>query len=166
MGGLNCTEFEHIFDTWYEPIRNFLYYKAGDIKAAEDLTQDVFLKIWEKRSEIRLETIRPFLYKLANNMFLNRQDHLKVELKFVVDFQSGVNNESPEFQLELNEFDTRLQKAINGLDEKKRTVFLMNRIEKLTYAEIAESIGITVKAVEKRMEKALAYMKNQIEVNI
>jgi RNA polymerase sigma-70 factor (family 1) len=166
MGGLNSPEFEHIFDTCYEPIRNFLYYKAGDIKAAEDLAQDVFVKVWEKRSEIRMETIRPFLYKLANNMFLNRQDHLKVELKFIVDFKSGVNNENPEFQMELNEFDARLQKAINELDEKKRTVFLMNRIEKLTYAEIAESIGITVKAVEKRMEKALAYMKNQIEANI
>jgi RNA polymerase sigma-70 factor (family 1) len=165
MGGINSQEFEHIFDTWYEPIRNFLYYKSGDIKAAEDLTQDVFLKIWEKRSEIRNETVRPFLYKLANNMFLNRQDHLKVELKFVLDFQKGVNNESPEFQMELTEFDARLQKAINGLDEKKRTVFLMNRIEKLTYNEIAENIGITVKAVEKRMEKALAYLKNQIEVN-
>jgi RNA polymerase sigma-70 factor (family 1) len=166
MGGINSLEFEHIFDTWYEPIRNFLYYKTGDIKAAEDLAQDVFLKLWEKRSEIRNETVRPFLYKLANNMFLNRQDHLKVELKFTVDYQPGVNNESPQFQLELNEFDDRLQKAINGLDEKKKTVFLMNRIEKFTYAEIAENIGITVKAVEKRMERALAYLKNRIEVNI
>jgi RNA polymerase sigma-70 factor (family 1) len=166
MGGISNLEFEQIFDNWYEPIRNFLYYKTGDIKASEDLTQDVFLKIWEKRNEIRSETVRPFLYKLANNMFLNRMDHMKVELKFAVDFQSGVNHESPQFQLEMNEFDARLQKAINGLDDKKRIVFLMNRIEKLTYVEIAESIGITVKAVEKRMEKALAYLKNQIEVNI
>ncbi len=166
MGGINSPEFEQIFDNWYEPIRNFLYYKTGDIKSAEDLAQDVFLKIWEKRSEIRMETVRPFLYRLANNMFLNRQEHLKVVMKFKFDFQPGVNHESPEFQLELNEFDARLQKAIGELDDKKRTVFLMNRIERLTYGEIAENIGITVKAVEKRMEKALAYLKNQIEVNI
>jgi RNA polymerase sigma-70 factor (family 1) len=166
MGGINQTDFENIFNTWYEPVRNFLYFKSGNMHAAEDLAQDVFLKIWEKRSDIKIETVKSLLYTIANNLFLNRQDHKKVFLKFSVQFQPGILNEGPDFEMELKEFDLKLQAAINSLDDKKRTVFLMNRIEKLTYNQIAENLGITVKAVEKRMEKALTFLKQHIEYKI
>jgi RNA polymerase sigma-70 factor (family 1) len=166
MTGIDQKDFEKIFNTWYEAIRNFLYYKTGDIRTAEDIAQDVFLKIWEKRDEVRQETIKPFLYTLANNLFLNRQEHAKVIMKFAAEYEAGVFSESPDYEMEMREFDQRLQETISNLDEKKRTVFLMNRIEKLTYNQIAENLGITVKAVEKRMEKALAYLKNRLEVKI
>jgi RNA polymerase sigma-70 factor (family 1) len=166
MEGIREHDFERIFNTWYETIRNFLYYKTGDIAIAEDIAQDVFLKVWEKRAEIRQETIRPYLYKLANNMFLNHVEHRNVQLKFNMAYQPVLTLQGPDYDMEVREFDNRLKTAINKLDDKKRSVFLMNRIEKLTYGQIAESIGITVKAVEKRMEKALAFLKEQIEINI
>lgn len=166
MGGINQTDFENIFSTWYEPIRNFLYYKSGDVQAAEDIAQDTFLKIWEKRTDIKVETVKSLLYTIANNLFLNQKDHQKVFLKFSREYHTGLFHEGPEFEMEVKEFDRKLQNAINGLDEKKRTVFLMNRLDKLTYVQIAESLGITVQAVEKRMGIALAYLKKQIEVNI
>jgi RNA polymerase sigma-70 factor (family 1) len=166
MAGIDKQDFEQIFSTWYEPIRNFLYFRTGDIQVAEDLTQDTFLKIWEKRNEVRQASIKPFLYTLANNLFLNRRDHLKVHFKFVTDYQYSIEYKDSGYDLEMKEFDKKLQEAINKLDDKKRTVFLMNKIEKLTYKQIAESLGITPKAVEKRMGKALAYLKMQIEMNI
>lgn len=166
MRGINHIEFEQIFHTWYEPIRNFLYYKSGDVQLAEDLTQDAFLKLWEKRDEIRPETVKSLLYTIAGNLFLNRKGHEKVQLRFTVSYQPETARPGPDFDLEMKEFDTRLQAAISGLDEKKRTVFLMNRIEKFTYNQIADNLGITVKAVEKRMEKALAFLKQRVEVNL
>jgi RNA polymerase sigma-70 factor (family 1) len=166
MRGINQVEFENIFNSWYEPIRNFLFFKTGDIQSAEDISQDVFLKIWEKRDEIKIETVKSLLYTIANNLFLNKIDHHKVYLKFAVNYKPGPSHHGPDFELEVKEFDKKLQSAINGLDDKKRTVFLMNRIEKFTYNQIAENLGITVKAVEKRMEKALAHLKKEIEMNI
>jgi RNA polymerase sigma-70 factor (ECF subfamily) len=166
MSGINHIEFEQVFSSWYEPIRNFLYYKTGDIQAAEDLTQDTFLKVWEKREEIRLETVKPLLYKIAGNLFLNRRGHQMVQLKFAISYSPVTDGPGPDFEMEVKEFDERLQSAINGLDEKKRTVFLMNRVEKLTYNQIAENLGITVKAVEKRMEKALSFLKQRVEINL
>ena len=166
MIGINRADFENIFHTWYVPIRNFLYFKCGDIQVAEDITQDVFLKLWEKNNEVRPETVKQLLYTIANNMFLNMIEHKKVSLKFAENFIVGSDNESPEFKMELREFDIRLQEAINLLDEKKRTVFLMNRIEKMTYGQIAENLGITVKAVEKRMQNALSFIKEKVEVNV
>lgn len=164
MSGISRKTFEEIFNTWYEPVRNFIFYKTGEMKVAEDICQDVFLKVWEKRDQVRPETIKPYLYKLAGNLFLNRYEHRQVEFKFRVDYQAGFYNENPEYEMQVKEFDNRLQEAIGRLDERNRVVFLMNRVERYTYQHIAERLGITVKAVEKRMSKALSFLKKEMDI--
>jgi RNA polymerase sigma-70 factor (family 1) len=166
MSGINEADFDNIFTRWYEPVRNFVYYKSGDIQVAEDIAQDVFLKIWEKREGIRIETVKSLLYKVATNLFLNRMEHHKVLLKFIPPDPSEMKVAGPDFELEMKEFDKKLQTALTDLDEKQRTVFLMNRIDGFTYLQIAETMGLSVKAIEKRMEKAIAFLKKRIEVRI
>lgn len=166
MTGINQVEFDQIFMDWYYPVRNFIYYKTGDMQASEDMTQDTFLKIWERRETIDVRTVKPLLYKIANNMFLNRVDHEKVILKFAAENQSGSFSVPPDFIMEMNEFDERLQRSIAEMNEKNRIVFLMNRIDELTYTQIALNLGLSVKAVEKRMSKAIAFLKQRLEVKI
>jgi RNA polymerase sigma-70 factor (ECF subfamily) len=81
-------------------------------------------------------------------------------------YQPSIFSDAPDFELEMQQFDRQLQDALAKLDEKKRSVFLMNRIDDLTYNQIAENLGLTVKAVEKRMEKALAFLRKKIDKNI
>jgi RNA polymerase sigma-70 factor (family 1) len=133
---------------------------------AEDIVQDTFLKVWEKRSDIRKETVKALLYTIANNLFLNRIEHQKVSFKFENTAPRNIYTEAPDYELEMKEFDEKLQKALGDLDEKKRTVFLMNRIDEMTYNQIAEDLGLSVKAVEKRMEKAIAFLKERIDMKI
>ncbi len=166
MSGINEADFENIFTRWYEPVRNFVYYKSGDIQVAEDIVQDVFLKIWEKKEGIRIESVKALLYTIANNLFLNKMEHHKVALKFLPPDPADAKVAGPDFELEMNEFDRRLQSALADLDEKQRTVFLMNRIDGFTYIQIADMLGLSVKAIEKRMEKALAFLRTRIDVNI
>jgi RNA polymerase sigma factor (sigma-70 family) len=61
--------------------------------------------------------------------------------------------------LEEQEFKQQLEKAISDLPEGQREVFLLNRIDKKTYREIAEMLGVSVKAIEKRMHKALKALR-------
>jgi RNA polymerase sigma factor (sigma-70 family) len=164
--GISQVEFDKVFLQFYGPIRNYIYYKTSDIQLSEDLAQDVFLKIWEKKEDIKPETVKALAYKIANNLVVNRFEHLKVSLKFNKSINTSNVATSPEFELEMKEFDERLQRALNELDEKKRTVFLMNRIDEFTYVQIAETLGVTVKAIEKRMEKALAFLRKRIDKNI
>jgi RNA polymerase sigma-70 factor (family 1) len=166
MRGINQAEFDQIFNSWYTPIRNFIYYKTGDVQTAEDLAQDTFLKVWEKRTDIKPETVKQLLYTIANNLFLNKLEHQKVRFKFADSLPENSTSSAPDFELEMKEFDQRLQNALNELDEKKRTVFLMSRIDEFTYNQIADSLGITSKAVEKRMEKALAFLRKKIDMHI
>jgi RNA polymerase sigma-70 factor (family 1) len=166
MQGINQAEFDQVFNHWYDPVRNFIYYKSGDAQVAQDIAQDTFLKIWEKKNEIKIETVKNLLFTIANNLFLNRIEHQKVSFKFATSYSRNNLVEAPDFELEMKEFDQRLQRALADLGEKKREVFLMNRIDGFTYNEIAGNLGLSVKAVEKRMEKALAFLRKRIEMNI
>ena len=158
--------FKDIFDRNYEYIRNYLYYLSGDISLTEDLTQDVFMTLWEKRSAIRDETIRPLLFTIARNSYLKNKRHKNYDLKFRTTHLQEFDNKSPEYLLELKEFDKKLQKAIADLPGKCRPVFLMNRIDGMTYRQIAENTGVSVKAVEKQMSKALAFFRNKLGIDI
>ncbi len=166
MAGINQVEFDQIFMDWYYPIRNFIYYKTGDLQASEDLAQDTFLKVWERRETIDIRTIKPLLYKIANNMFLNRIDHKKVILRFAAENTGNDFSVPPDFVMEMSEFDNSLQSSISAMDEKNRMVFLMNRIDDLTYTQIAQNLGLSVKAIEKRMSKAIAFLKQRLDVRI
>ncbi len=166
MAGINQVEFDQIFMDWYNPLRNFIYYKSGDIQVTEDIVQDTFLKIWEKKETIRKETVKSLLYKISNNLFINRIEHEKVSFRFITEYDDNTYFEAPDFELEMKEFDRRLQDSLADLDERNRTVFLMNRIDDLTYSQIAENLGLSVKAVEKRMSKAIAFLKDRLDVRI
>lgn len=151
--------FKQLFDQYYEAIRNFLYYKSGEIALAEDLTQEAFLILWKKRANIDPDKVKSYLYTIANNLFLNEVKHQKVVMKFHQQPISTTSIETPQYLMEEGEFRNKLEQAISSLPEKNRVVFLMNRIEKLTYREIADRLGLSVKAVEKRMHKALLQLR-------
>ncbi|TAJ13846.1 RNA polymerase sigma-70 factor [Marinilabiliaceae bacterium JC017] len=158
--------FEKVFDLHYEKIRNFLYYRTSDIEKAEDLTQDVYLKLWENRKKIEDKQVLSYLYKIANNLFINQYNREKLHFKFTADNNKRVSSDTPEFILEMKEFDLELQNTIADLPEKCRTIFLMNRIDKQTYNQIANNLSVSVKAVEKQMHKALSLLREKLSVKI
>ncbi|MEL6626196.1 MAG: RNA polymerase sigma-70 factor [Bacteroidota bacterium] len=151
--------FKKLFDQYYDGIRNFLYYKSGNIELAEDLTQEAFMILWRKRENIDPDKVKSYLYTIAHNLFLNEVKHQKVVMKYNQQPMATTTQETPQYLMEEEEFRQKLENAIAQLPEKNRVVFLMNRIEKLTYREIAERLELSVKAVEKRMHKALIQLR-------
>lgn len=94
---------------------------------------------------------------------LNAVAHEKVVLKYQQTKPKSHTNENPEFLMEENEYLQKLQKALAGLTEAQRTAFLLNRIEGKKHREIAEMLGISTKAVEKRIYSALNKLKEDIK---
>jgi RNA polymerase sigma-70 factor (family 1) len=158
--------FEHIFNLNYQYILNYLFYLSGDSELAEDLAQDVFMQPWEKKEQVKEETVRPYLFTIAKNSFLKSTRRQKYDMKFRSEYFEENESESPEFLMEMKEFDRKLQEVIAGLPEKSRVVFLMNRMDGITYREIADNLGVTVKAVEKQMSRALAIIREKMGGNI
>ena len=135
----------------------------GDIEAAEDIVQEVYLKLWDKRDQIEMKTVKSFLFTIANNMSINHLKHRTIVFNFARNESGSRKVETPQYQLELKEFQNKLEKILANMPENARVVFLMNRIEKLTYNEIAERLGLSVKAIEKRMSTALAYLRENLD---
>lgn len=140
-----------------------MYYKCGDVDQAEDLIQEAFIKLWDNCKKIIYEKSKAFLYKVANNLFLNQVAHKKIKLHYASLPHTDKNLESPDFIIEEKEFMDKLQRSISQLPDGQREVFLLNRIDKKTYREIAEMLEISVKAVEKRMHNALKSLRKTIK---
>lgn len=152
-----CKEdiFSKIFRDYSGTLHNFLYYKTGNLALAKDLTQEAFTRLWVNCKSVSLNTARGYVFKMANNLMINEYNHQKVVLKFKSRPVSDKNVQSPEYLMEEQELKTELEKAISDLPEKQRVVFLLSRIDKKTYKEIAEILGISRQAVEKRIYNAL-----------
>lgn len=160
-----CDEavFKNVFDTHFQTVRNFIYIKCKDEAQADDLTQDAFVKLWNNCKKVAKDKAISYLFTLTKNAFFNTLEHQKVVLKYKSAKRNHADIEDPEFLMREKEFQTQLDAAINQLSEKQREVFLLNRIEKKKYREIAELLDISVKSVETRMQRALEQLRTSIK---
>tara|TARA_B100000809_G_scaffold265364_1_gene323979 strand:+ start:187 stop:699 length:513 start_codon:yes stop_codon:yes gene_type:complete len=158
----NQKVFERLFNTHAKDLRRFLFFKTRDLDLAEDILQDSFIKLWDNCNNVNPAKAKSFLFTVAKNMFFNYKKHEKVVIEHQRRSVKSSNNETPEYLLVEKEFLVKIEEAISDLPEKQKEVFLLSRIEKKKYKEIAEILGISVKAVEKRMHLALIKMKEKI----
>ena len=147
----------------FDEIRNYVYYRSGDKDLATDTAQETFLKMWEKQFDVQNKNVKGLLYKIAGNLFSSNYRHHKVEMNFRLALKDNENQASPDEQLQFKDLVSQYEIALAALPEKQRIVFLMSRIDKLKYNEIAESLDLSVKAVEKRMSQALLFLKTKMK---
>lgn len=161
-----CKEiiFSGFFKSHAKGLRNYLYYKYGNEDQAEDVTQEAFIKLWQNCADVPIEKAKSYVYTIANNASLNIIAHQKVILNYAKSSPNkDLDKESPEFILEENEFKTKLLNAIEKLNETQRVAFLMHRIDGKKYAQIAEELNISIKAVEKRIHLALLELRKEFD---
>lgn len=149
----------------FAQVRSYVFFRSGNTEVATDIAQETFLKVWEKRNKIQPEKVKGLLYKIANNLYVSHYRKEKRSFEFFNHYEFDEVSQSPEEQMAFEQLKENYRLALNGMPEKQRTVFLMSRIENLKYTEIAEKVGISVKAVEKRMTKALDYLRVNLKTN-
>jgi len=156
--------FKILFDTWYAPLCHYASHFLNDDEQSEEVVQDFFVKLWEKRGSLTVETsLRHYLFRAVRNQCLNliRQDKvrklhaLRLHEALLVDDAPEAYSVSPEMLLKMEE-------GIASLPEKRQEIFRMNREEGLKYREIAEKLGISVKTVEAQMGAALKSLREKL----
>ena len=159
-----CEEerFNALFRAHAKDLYNFLYYKFGEDNNPQDLVQEAFLKLWRHCQTVTLEKARSFLFTVANNQMLNELSKKKTALRYNQDKPRSYTSETPQYIAEEKEYADRLQTAIEDLSEEQRVAFLLNRIEGKKHREIAEMLGISQKAVEKRIYSALGNLRKRL----
>jgi len=160
---LTKEEFKVLFDSYFDSVRSYLFYRGAGKEQASDLAQDVFMRIWEKQLDVDPKKALRLLYKIASDMFISRYRREALEMDYRTSMKSDNIDLSPEDELGYKQLFENYTKALAELNEKQRIVFLMARMEGLKYHEIAERLDLSVKAVEKRMSITLAYLKKVLK---
>ncbi|MBI9065127.1 MAG: RNA polymerase sigma-70 factor [Marinilabiliaceae bacterium] len=160
--GINKGEFKQLFNSKFESLKLYVYYKCGDESLASDITQDVFMKIWENRKSIRKSTVTSLLYTMANNLFISEYRRNKRDIKLQVKDEMEETQYSAEEMYVYLETKKRYENTLNTMPCEAREVFLMSRIEELKYREIADRLQISIKTVEKRMSIALGCLRQEL----
>ncbi len=155
--------FKTLFDTNFDALRNYIYYRSGDKDMANDIAQECFLRLWEKQPKGDPDKLKGLLFKMGHDLFISNFRHAKVVEDFALN-SSGESpvSQSPYDEMQYHELEYQYQSALKTMPDKLRVVFLMSRAEDLKNREIAERLGISVKAVEKRMTKALDILKKAL----
>ncbi|WP_027392515.1 MULTISPECIES: sigma-70 family RNA polymerase sigma factor [Aquimarina] len=160
-----CEErlFSELFKKHSKNLHDFIYYKYGSHINPKDQVQEAFIKLWDNCNKVSIEKAKSFLFTVANNLTLNQIKHDKVKLNYKLTETKSSTNESPQFIMEEKEYLLKYQNALSNLTESQRVAFLMNRIEGKKHKEIADLLGISRKAVEKRIYGALEKLRKDIE---
>lgn len=148
----------------FAQVRKYVFFRSGNTELATDIAQETFLKIWEKQ-DVQLEKVKGLLYKIAGDLFVSHYRKHQLSFDFFQHFQPDHFGSSPHEEMEYRQLKERYEKALKQMPEKSRTVFLMSRVDDLKYSEIASISGISVKAVEKRMKKALEFLQANLKSN-
>lgn len=158
----NNQAFEQLFKAHYKALHAYAHVILKDMDLAEEIVQNMFLRFWEKREMLNVQTsVKAYLYKCTYNDSLNYLKHEKVKTKYQ-DFTvhtMDTESEAASARVELNELEGKLRIALNELPEQCRTIFQMSRFEELKYREIANQLGLSIKTVENQMGKALKLLR-------
>lgn len=162
--------FAYVFKEYYGVLLNYASRILHDAEVANDLVQEVFCRLYEKRGELRGEIdLKPYLYRIVYNDCLNVIKHRNIEQNYVngelLDFYFSKVIETPEAELALQSEELReaVQVAIQKLPVRCREIFVLSKIEGLSNKEIAERLGISVKTVENQMTVALSKLRKELE---
>ena len=164
MGGLDKIKFKEVFKKYYNPLCNFAANIVDDSRLAQDIVQDVFTKIWDKRNQIEISSNeKSYLFQAVKNQALeeirknkNRRDN---DLKKYPEMKEGSNRELEEQKYMLKE---QLFVSMRQLPPKCQQIFRLSKLDGLTYAEIAEKLDISVKTVENQMGKAFRILREKL----
>lgn len=158
----NHDSFQKLFEYYSVPLYKFAfgYLKSRDL--TEDLVQEVFLKIWNNRKEIKIDTsFQSYLFTIALNAvrkYFNKVSQLNdYKHQVLVDLSNNQNDFD-----KINDYESLLNKLdefISQMPEKRREVFVKKKIEQKSIREIADELSISVKTVEYHITEAMKYLK-------
>jgi RNA polymerase sigma-70 factor (ECF subfamily) len=154
--------FEEVYRDFYIPLCYYCLRYVETLEDSEEIVQDLFVKIWEKRTELEINTsLKAYLYRSVQNYALNFLSKKKTQNRYLMIHSRQLSDDFGNERNELLEEELRvlLKRAILQLPEKRRRIFELSRFEGMKYSRIAEKLSISVKTVESQMTKALKYLR-------
>ena len=159
------SNFEQVFKSYFGPLCNYVNSYIKDWENSREIVQGVFLKIWEGRDNLEINTsVKSYLYSSVRNRMIDhiRSDKKAKEYADTLD-PEGISNEEKEMDSFL--IREEILKSMEKMKPKTKKIFALSKMEGLTYAEIASYLNISKRAVEDNVAKALKHLKEDLAKN-
>ncbi len=158
--------FRLLVQHWEREVRAFLIHMLGSVEEAEDLTQDTFIKVFNQAGRYHGEgKFKSWLFRIAGNLARSRLRRRKILswVSFNPDFHDRPDSQrNPAQDLEQNEQRRLVHQALAQLPHRQREALVLFRFQGLKYGEIAESMAITVPAVESLIQRAMGHLRKTL----
>jgi RNA polymerase sigma-70 factor (ECF subfamily) len=164
---------EELFRKYYKVLRAYAYRLLNDKHTAEDIVQDVYYELWKKKDNLIMkDAIKSYLFRSVYTKVLNYRSSKEYTAQELLEnstedkiqqiyIQSHMTNQ--ENDLAYKELQVEIRSIVNSLPDQCKKVFILSRKYELKNREIAEKLGISVKAVEKHISKALSVLRLKLK---
>ena len=157
-------DFEDIFSLYYAPLCAYALKFVQQKEVCEEVVQDIFLRIWEKRQKLNIDNIKAYLYRGVYYHSLHILAHKRIRAKH----HKTVSNiryahPTPEEGMIMGEFYHAYHIELDNLSANTRKIFLLSRNSSLKNSEIAEQLKISIKTVESHISQALKAFRKRFE---
>lgn len=163
------TELLEVFQSAYAELRYYLESKLSNKQDAEDVLQDLFVKLssMDDNADLNLKEPKHYLFRSASNMAINLQRRRNMIEKYDSEGFKSVENKTdappPESALESQQMADLLHQALASMPPKRRQIMLLLRFRGLTRAEIAKELDMSISAVEKHIVRGMMYCRDYIK---
>ena len=165
--------FELLFKMYFTKLCVYANHYLHNKEESENIVKDSFVKIWEKRKELLIDTsLAGYLYTTVRNYAINHLQRERRKTAFLKsaneDFEQeydaflACTDEYPVANLILQDINDRVRKVVNTLPPQCREVFMMSRFEMLSHEEISERTGITIATIKTQIVRALAKLRIEL----
>jgi RNA polymerase sigma-70 factor, ECF subfamily len=161
--------FRLIYQRYWDPLFNIAFKRLQDAEEARDIVQEVFVTVWDQRLQLQpRESLLPYLQVILRNRIFNLYARNEVKLRYIVETQweaTFAHNNAAQ-QLTLKELQHIINDAIAQLPPRMQEIFLLNREEQLSPAEIAEYLSLSVQTVKNQLHRATEKMREHLRSKV
>jgi len=167
----NLSAFREIVECYQSSLLNYICRYTGDRAAAEDIAQEVFLRVFKNAKEYRpLSSFKTWLFKIATNLCLNELRDNKMQRNTLDIFELNEagfvalaeKRQSPLRELENRELSFALKKAFKSLPENQRVALLLHKYSGFSYLDISQMMNCSISAVESLIHRARQSLRKQL----
>jgi RNA polymerase sigma-70 factor (ECF subfamily) len=156
--------FEALFRHYYPQLCLYAARVLKNPSAAEEIVQELFVRLWEKREETQIDTsVKNYLFRAVKNHCLNyiKHNQIKNEYSQKIQAESRVEDAGEDIETQTELFQ-KIEESIAALPEKRQEIFRLSRQEGLKYREIADKLNISIKTVETQMGLAIKTLREKL----
>jgi len=157
--------FRFFFEKYYSDLCNMVNIYLHNPVMSEEIVQSIYIYFWEKKGEINIDSsVKSYLLKASKNKSINyiRNERVKINIHEKLAKVSDADYEMPDSVMDAGQLREIIAQSINNLPEKCREIYILGKEKNLTYKEIADELGISVKTVENQMGNALKKLREQL----